>query len=124
MSWVHHAIITPSWITAKKDLNFKGEFCDSRQALGLRWWLFKILNPKVGEMQLLCSRAKTIIGMQTAVYFLHKLRMSTLTDLSEASPKITGDSQSWWHCSEDPKAPNSFLLAFLLAKIYIKSCLA
>lgn len=48
MSWVHHTIITPSWISAKKDLNFKGEFCDSRRALGLCWQPFKILNPKVG----------------------------------------------------------------------------
>lgn len=78
-----------------------------------------ILNPKVGGEQLLYFRVKTT-SMQTAVYFLHTLRMTTLTDLSKASPKITGDSQSWRHCSEDPKAPNSFLLVFLLARIYIK----
>lgn len=119
MSWVHHTIITPSWISAKKDLNFKREFCDFRRALGLCWKPFKILNPKGGGDAAFVLQSK-ITNMQTAVFFLHTLRMTTLTDLSKASPKMTGESQSWRHCSEDPKAPNSFLLVFLLAKIYIK----
>jgi hypothetical protein len=49
MSRVHHRIVTPSWISAKKDLSFCGELCDSRQALGLFWQPLKILISKEGE---------------------------------------------------------------------------
>lgn len=50
---------------------------------------------------------------------MQKIKMTTLTDLSEVHPKITGNSQNWWHCCEDPKTQSNYPLALLLAKIYI-----
>lgn len=57
MSWVHHRIITPSRISAKKDLNFKGELHNYRQNWGLSWQLLKILNSKgKNEMNFMFQR--------------------------------------------------------------------